>query len=770
MKKTIALLLLCCLCKAAAFAVPVYPRPVKITQPTGSQLTIVGHGDEYLHFTTTTDGYNIVKDTDGFYHYAQLEGGKLVATGVKAHEAGSRASDETLFLSSAAKNQVPEMTERAQRMRAILNHESEAESLAKSPMRKVAGTKKPYRGLVLLVQFNDRSFVHSAAKTKAHFDDLMNKENYSGYYDIYYGQQFCTGSVRDYFSDNSYGTFVPEFDVVGPITIDVSQYYINAYENTEKLTKQILAAVDDTVDFSQYDSDGDGEVDMVYIIYAGYASHYEGNDSRLVWPHASSLYDSQDPTSKVMHDGVRMGRYACSSEIYGWSQYEDLMLDGIGVIVHEFSHVLGFQDHYDVLGYQEHPNTWDVMASGNYNGDINRTPCAYNSYEKVSAGFVGIRDISKLDGDTITLTNYEQSEDACFIQSMQKHVCFYMENRQPIKWDKGLVGHGLLVWRVDSVNPEYWKQNYVNVTTRACFRLVRACGTQGNVMSGVEDVDFDPFPGTFHVRTLNNEPGRSNLLSYDKYASPVVLDSINENDGVITFIVNNDPLSDNQPISYDIAAKFTGYADRLVDDQWVPVKWTVTSTSIQQSDGTWIETMYNLLPNYLGFELEGADYSKGIPVSYTYGIDGREINVNATRVARSSEQSVWMCDFDNLDQSGSGVMCFNVSRHGIPTLKENNLIGYASLKPSAYIASKKNLLGHLDTYRNVQYVTYGAPRPEGLKGDINGDGTVDVSDVNILINIILGNESASKYSNADVTGDGDIDVSDVNFLINKILG
>ncbi|MBP3738142.1 MAG: C10 family peptidase [Muribaculaceae bacterium] len=63
------------------------------------------------------------------------------------------------------------------------------------------------------------------------------------------------------------------------------------------------------------------------------------------------------------------------------------------------------------------------------------------------------------------------------------------------------------------------------------------------------------------------------------------------------------------------------------------------------------------------------------------------------------------------------------------------------------------------------------PQPEEpVKGDVNDDGTADVSDVNILINIILGNDRAENYAGrAYITDDTDIDVSDVNALINIIL-
>ena len=61
--------------------------------------------------------------------------------------------------------------------------------------------------------------------------------------------------------------------------------------------------------------------------------------------------------------------------------------------------------------------------------------------------------------------------------------------------------------------------------------------------------------------------------------------------------------------------------------------------------------------------------------------------------------------------------------------------------------------------------------PQYSLGDINGDGKVDVSDVNIVINIMLGKVQASQYpGNADVNNDNKVDVSDVNKIINIMLG
>ncbi|MBQ6749461.1 MAG: CotH kinase family protein [Bacteroidaceae bacterium] len=58
---------------------------------------------------------------------------------------------------------------------------------------------------------------------------------------------------------------------------------------------------------------------------------------------------------------------------------------------------------------------------------------------------------------------------------------------------------------------------------------------------------------------------------------------------------------------------------------------------------------------------------------------------------------------------------------------------------------------------------------EGLAGDVNGDGSVDISDVTCLVNIILG-RADDTYSRADVNGDGSVNISDVTSLVNVILG
>ena len=70
---------------------------------------------------------------------------------------------------------------------------------------------------------------------------------------------------------------------------------------------------------------------------------------------------------------------------------------------------------------------------------------------------------------------------------------------------------------------------------------------------------------------------------------------------------------------------------------------------------------------------------------------------------------------------------------------------------------------YLDNFL-IEYVSDGS----GLLGDINNDEMIDVLDVVLLVNMILGSEP-SNYATADINNDNEINVQDIIFLINIIL-
>ena len=236
-----------------------------------------------------------------------------------------------------------------------------------APRRVSMGEQTHYtgqkKGLVILMNFTTTKF--QTANNQAKYNDVLNKENYT--------TGNFKGSVADYFkaqSKNKDGVsqFELNFDVVGPYTAKNTYSYYGKDvggegndQHADELIVEAVKAADADVNFQDYDWDGDGEVDQVFVVYAG-KGQADGGSSSTIWPHMWYLEES-DMAQTL--DGVRINTYACSSELNGSGS-----LDGIGTFCHEFSHCLGYPDFYDTAY-----NGWfgmgefDLMDHGSYNGN-----------------------------------------------------------------------------------------------------------------------------------------------------------------------------------------------------------------------------------------------------------------------------------------------------------------------------------------------------------------------------------------------------------------
>ncbi|MDR0828953.1 MAG: hypothetical protein LBN95_02430 [Prevotellaceae bacterium] len=86
--------------------VPAKPTPIEITQPNGEPLTIRLFGDEWKHYTTTTDGFLIVQNEKNVYCYAKIgKDGVFLPSKYQAHNADTRSKCEQKFLKKQAKNE-----------------------------------------------------------------------------------------------------------------------------------------------------------------------------------------------------------------------------------------------------------------------------------------------------------------------------------------------------------------------------------------------------------------------------------------------------------------------------------------------------------------------------------------------------------------------------------------------------------------------------------------------------------------------------------------
>ena len=504
---------------AIAHAVVANPTPVTVMQPNGKSVTLQLHGDEYFSYTTTLDGMTVVYNPlDSSWEYARLAGdGSLEPTGVAADN-GPAPSIATRHLKPLVSRSVSDMM--------------------KVKRSRLPGSKYDYskfRGLVILVEYNDAPFTRTDIREV--FDQMVNKPDFDGYMSntLIPSKIPCTGSVRDYYFDNSNGAFNPVFDVVGPVKIDYSQHSARKSSNAQALVNAALKALDPEIDYSIYDTDGDREVDMVYFIFSGAGSNHSANPETLIWPHASIVMS-------LRLDGVSFGRYACSTELYG--NAVNKQLDGIGTICHEFSHVLGLPDLYDVDyetgGQAIHPAKWSVMASGSY---LNKsvTPCGYSLYERYALGFASPRLISQPGDYSITPLNHGENPDGCRINSSVPNEFFLLENRVKERWDAYLPGEGMLVHRVDSTDASVWTDNKINANPiHTYYTLLRAMPRMSG--TNVTDSDGDTFPGSGNVTSITNATNPS-LRSWTSTSSPLIVENIAINeDGNVEFKVVADEI------------------------------------------------------------------------------------------------------------------------------------------------------------------------------------------------------------------------------------
>lgn len=342
----------------------------------GTSVKVELRGDEWAHYWQGEDGRVFVADTMVADRYRET----TIAAINKRTEARRSVAVER----------------RSQRLRRMAKVPS-----ARAPFGQggdIIGTKK---GLVILVGFDDLPF--EADHTKMVYDRILNEEHYN--------EPPFTGSVHDYFVDQSLGKFDLTFDIIGPVTVSKSYSYYgkngtsgNDMHPTE-MVREALDLISDSVNFADYDWDGDGEVDQVFVLYAGHGeADYSYQDPATIWPHEWQLRGDGRPSP--VYDGVKIDTYACSNEIAF-----DGTMSGIGTICHEFSHCLGFPDEYDKSGYNFGMNRWSLMDYGSYNGgnDNGYQPSGFTSYEKMTAGWL---TPVVLDSDTVEVQAMQPLEEA----------------------------------------------------------------------------------------------------------------------------------------------------------------------------------------------------------------------------------------------------------------------------------------------------------------------------------------------------------------------
>lgn len=557
----------------AAQAVPARRGTIPVNQPDGSTILIQRFGDERMHFTADADGY-LLTNVDGFYFFGRVaDDGNVVSTGIKAVDSADRTSLQRISDIDTEAIGARRLVRSADTDRNSLHR-----SIAQTGMGRFSGNfprTGKVRGLVILVEYKDVKF--TLDNPKAYFEDLLMGEGFSQY--------GATGSAYDYFKENSNGRFEPQFDVYGPYTLPQGRSYYggnDAYgddKNPEMMIYTACNGLKSEINFADYDMDGDGYVDNVFVFYAGQGEADYGSDD-CVWPHQWELSSAG---RNLTIDGKKINKYACTNE------WEVSTPCGIGTFVHEFSHVMGLPDLY-CTNYNDAcktPGEWSVLDYGSYNND-GRTPPAYSAFERNAMGWC---EPVVLDGPCkIELEHILTSNQACLIPTGKDSEFFLMENRQLKGWDKYIPGHGMLIWHVDFVQ-NIWDSNAVNNTPTHMYVRIVPASNNTNRTSGWS------WPGTSR-RTEFSSSSTPALKNWSGKDVDVPITAITEQNGIIRF----DVMGGKEPIAPPAAQDPLEITSGSFTASWLPVDeatgYLLTVNAIEKGPGIQTETCDgNTLPS-----------------------------------------------------------------------------------------------------------------------------------------------------------------------------
>ena len=402
----------------AVMAVPSKPgqwKTIKLTD--GTEVRAQLAGDEHVHFWMAEDGTKYVKDGDS-ETYVVID-------------------NETVAARSAARRSKMKTGKRL-----------------RVPRKATIGERTHYlgqkKGIVILAQFTDVKY--KSGNNLAKYKRILNEAGYN--------EGSFKGSVADYFKSQSANQFELDFDVVGPYTMTNSQSYYGKNDSqgndmrAEDMIIEACQQADAEVNFADYDWDGDGVVDQVFVVYAG-KGEADGGSSNTIWPHMWSLVEAG---KELTLDDTKIENYACSSELSGSGS-----IDGIGTFCHEFSHCMGFPDFYDITyesGWMA-MDDFDLMCGGSYLGS-GFVPCGYTAHEKMMCGWQEPTVLA--DNDTIVQNVKPMSEHGeTFIIYNDAHPDEYymLENRQKTGWDASYPSLGLMITHVD-FDLAIWQANVPN--------------------------------------------------------------------------------------------------------------------------------------------------------------------------------------------------------------------------------------------------------------------------------------------------------------------
>ena len=510
--KKILFLLIFALVATSSFASKANSLPVVVSQPDGTMLTVLLQGDENISWYTTTDGMLLVKRGNGYYVAQVKADGSLAASSLLAHGPAMRGTEETNMMLLQDKTKFAKYSSKLLGQSGELPVAEWTNGVTRKMKIRDDSTLFPHMGspkaLVILVEFTDTTF--TLPDPKASFNDYLNNET-GNIVDRGHGENRNAKGVKGYFKDMSFGQFTPQFDVVGPVKLSHPlRYYGAGNDNMSRLIPDACSAVNDSVDFSQYDSNGDGYVDLVYVIYAGHSESEAGNSTDDIWP--KSGYSDFGT-----FDGKKVYRYGVNNELNGRETSKNKLINGIGLFCHEFSHTMGLPDIYATSGAPGYNKDnfgmefWDLMDGGEY-VHSGRFPTAYTSWELEVMGWMNVDTLT--DTAHVVLRTIDSKGDSArsckIVNPSVKNEAIYLQNIQNKGWNYYLPGHGLLVYRVSYASDDV---NFADNPNNG-FRPRIVCIPADGKLGAIADYADDSTPDNYYADMAGDTyPGTSNVSS-----------------------------------------------------------------------------------------------------------------------------------------------------------------------------------------------------------------------------------------------------------------
>ncbi len=363
-------------------------------------------------------------------------------------------------------------------------------------------------------------------------------------------------TMRNFYLENSYNQFTVSGQVYNWVALPGNENeYVNTSTghsgNTGKLIHDILDDLDNTVDFSIYDNDGDGNVENLCVVFSGPGQEYFGDEDTTnvhIWSHSSYLrsksggvFRTNDTNSMGLR--VSIDKYTIQCETKG-----DGSISGISVFCHEFGHVLGLPDLYDIDYTTRGTGNWCQMASGSYNTED--CPAHFHAWCKEMLGWLMVTEITEAT-QNLELYPIETHPIAYkiwrngVIQPFTPYLIngnpgpnlgeeyYLLEYRKRIGFDRHLNGEGLLISYINNTRAN-GSNSFNSFDDSPGVKIIQADGRDDLKNKRNSGDDGDVFPGSSDNRLFTDTTNPASI-DYANIPTMVEIYDIGDPDTTIHF-------------------------------------------------------------------------------------------------------------------------------------------------------------------------------------------------------------------------------------------